>query len=79
MAANDVAQVLFQLLDGRIAFALVACRDDEDEGFVLGARLQEFVNQPCSDTKPKATTGGSIKRAQAGNRYTNLLAPVTRT
>jgi hypothetical protein len=39
MAANDLAQVLFQLLNRRVAFPLVACCDDEDEGFVLGARL----------------------------------------
>jgi hypothetical protein len=39
------AQVLSQLLDCRVAFPLVACCDDEDEGLGLRTRLQELVDQ----------------------------------
>jgi hypothetical protein len=45
MSLAHFAQVLLQVLDGRIAFSLVARRNDEDKGFGLGTRLEEFVNQ----------------------------------
>jgi hypothetical protein len=45
MALAYFAQVLSQLLDCRVAFPLVACCDDEDEGLGLRTRLQELVDQ----------------------------------
>lgn len=39
MAANDRAQVVFEVGNGRVALALVPCCDDENEGLGLRARL----------------------------------------
>lgn len=39
-----------QFFDCRVAFLLVACRDDENEGLGLGTRLEKFIDQACTDT-----------------------------
>jgi hypothetical protein len=49
MLLAHFAQVLLQVLDGRIAFSLVARRNNEDEGLGLRTRLEEFVDQSGSD------------------------------
>lgn len=49
MLLAHFAQVLLQVLDGRIAFSLVTRRNDEDEGLGLRTRLEEFVDQSGSD------------------------------
>jgi hypothetical protein len=48
MALTHFAQVVFEFLNCRVAFPLVACRDDEDKRFGLGTRLEKFVDQASS-------------------------------
>jgi hypothetical protein len=54
------AQLLFQGCDRRVAFALVACCDYEDEGFVLGTRLQKFVDQAGTDSEAETAATMSM-------------------
>ena len=79
MAANHLAQVSLQFFDCSVAFALVARRDNEDEGFGLGSGLEEFVDQTRSDSEAQATVALSIDSTETWYRSTNLFAPVTRT
>ena len=37
-----------------VAFALIACGDDEDEGFRLGPGLEKLINQPSSNPEAEA-------------------------
>jgi hypothetical protein len=71
--------MLCEFLYRRIAFALIAGRDDNDEGLGLGTGLEKFVDQAGPDTEPEAAGEGSMVDNAVGARYTNLLAPVTST
>jgi hypothetical protein len=37
-----------------VAFALIACGDDENEGFRLGPGLEKLINQPSPDSEAEA-------------------------
>jgi|TARA_R110002003_G_scaffold70_37_gene6643 hypothetical protein len=60
MALAHLAQMLFKLLDCRVAFALVTRRDYEDERLALGTRLEEFVDQASSDAQAQSAANQSI-------------------
>lgn len=75
MPADDLAQMLLQLFDRRVAFPLVSSRDDEDEGLGLGAGFKKFIDQARSEAETQATTRGSVKgvgRGKGGGSRTCL-------
>ena len=79
MLAAEVAQVGFEGLDGGVALLPVSRCDDEDEGFGLGACLQELVDHASADAKAEATADVSIDCRCVIVDCDYLLAPVTRT
>jgi hypothetical protein len=54
MLLAHLSQVTLQFFNCRVAFLLVACRNDEDEGLGLRTRLEKFVDQACTDTQSQA-------------------------
>jgi hypothetical protein len=49
MILAHLMQVSLEFLYRGIAFSLVACRDNEDKGLVLGTRQEKFVDQASSN------------------------------